>query len=333
MRIVHHPAIDANHKIEGRPAQINLPPVALPPWRGDRKRRERTDEDRHWYSEQLAVQHVKLIDKSVYERVAYYASCNPDRESWASVARLGREALCSERSVRYALRRLETRGLIERIFAGGGRETARYRVGHPCKPCRAPLQEVQGTPAPLAPKVLKEGITQVQRSLKNGDSKESPGDSSESPDSAQTIDPSEKAVQEEVFPSQEQKQEKAKAPVPKKQAPVQEFAFQRIVARWFKLMRKLNYECNDSMAAAFDKLPSHQAKKVIIDGLEAEERDLAHQGKLSFAPVPKPKRLGELPATEGTAAYMDRYRIACEHVPAADLASSCARCGVYIGGA
>ena len=73
--------------------------------------------------------HTKLIDKSVFERVEHYASCTPERESFPAVATLAREALCSERSVQYALRRLESVGLIERTFSGGGRETSRYRVG------------------------------------------------------------------------------------------------------------------------------------------------------------------------------------------------------------
>ena len=77
----------------------------------------------------MRAAHTKLIDKLIFERIAYYASRNPGRESFPTVARLGREALCSVRAVRYALRRLESSGLIERTFSGGGRETSRYRVG------------------------------------------------------------------------------------------------------------------------------------------------------------------------------------------------------------
>ena len=327
MTIVLHPVTDSNYKIAGRPAQeaqLNIPtgPTAL--LRGGR--RERTDADKHWYTKQLAVQHVKLIDKALFDRMAFYASLNPERMAYPSVARLGRDALCSARTVQRALRRLESAGLVECLTRVGGRATGRYLVlGRHDVTRGVTLCHPWGDRE--SPEVLREG--------KSTSTKISYGN-----DSVQTIDPSEtrrdspeKAFQNQYFPSQEQKQEKAPVPKAPERPKKPKFAFPKIVARWFKLMRKLSYECTDDMAMAFDKLPSHQEKKVVIDGLEAEERDLAHQGKLSFGPVPKPKRLGELPATSGTAAYMDRYRMACEHVPAADLASSCARCGVYIGGA
>ena len=339
MRSIPYLAKSANQKIEGRPAQYNLPPAALP-WRGDRKRRERTDADRDWYAKQLAVQHVKLIDKSVFERVAYYGSLNPERLAFPSVARVAHEVLCSARTVQRALRRLEVGGLIKCVSRVGGRATAQYLVVG-----RSATLGVAGWRAwgdKTSPEVLREGITQVQRSLKNGDSTESPGDSSESPvtdgaqtidpsenASAQTIDPPEKAVQDRNFPSQEQKQEKAKAPVPKKQGPTSD---PKQVDKYFKLLRKLNYEVNDELGIAFEKLPHHLDRKAILDGLEAEERDLAHQGKLSFAPVAMPKRLGEVSAKTVTAAFESRHSAACSHVPAKDLPINCGKCGAYIGG-
>ena len=72
--------------------------------------RKRTDEDREWYAQQLRVEHTRPTDKSVFERLAYYASCNPERDAYAGVARLAREALCSIRTVQYARRRLEAAG-------------------------------------------------------------------------------------------------------------------------------------------------------------------------------------------------------------------------------
>ena len=136
--------LNVAHSSDGVSSQLNLPsgPLGLV-----RPRRERTDADRDWYSEQLAVPHVKLIDKSVYERLAFYGSLNPERTAFPAVKRLAREALCSERSVRYALRRLESSGLVECVSPGCGRSTSRYRIVG-SSDCRADLQTVQVRPAP-----------------------------------------------------------------------------------------------------------------------------------------------------------------------------------------
>ena len=136
------------------PDQLSLPagPISLV-----RPRRERTDEDREWYSKQLAVQHVKRIDKLVFERLAFYGSLNPDRTAYPSVKRLAGEALCSERSARYALRRLESVGLIECLYDKGGRVTSRYRVVGSTD-CRAGLQTVPPSALQtLPPKFLGKG--------------------------------------------------------------------------------------------------------------------------------------------------------------------------------
>ena len=123
--------------------------------RGGKYKHERTDEDKSWYAQQLQMEHTRLTDKSVFERLAYYASCNPERDSYAGVARLARESLCSPRTVQYARRRLEAAGLIEGVGSNkGGRSTAtvtasaHYRV----------LGRASCAPrgAPLAPKDLKE---------------------------------------------------------------------------------------------------------------------------------------------------------------------------------
>ena len=203
---VAQPQLEAYHS----PPQLNLPG----PTHVVRGRRERTAEDREWCSAQLAVQHDKLIDKSVFERLAFYGSLNPDRTAYPSTARLAREALCSERSVRYALRRLETRGVIDRLYNKGGRKTSRYHVVGSTI-CRAGGQEMPGRAAPVAPEVLKEGKPEVRTK----------DPSLSVNDDAQTIDPGavkEVEIPEEViclpFPSQqeqEQEQEKASAPVPK----------------------------------------------------------------------------------------------------------------------
>ena len=101
------------------PNQLSLPsgPGAL--LRGGR--RERTDEDREWYAGLLReAQHSRLTDKVVFERLAYFASLNPERSGLPiGVARLAREVLCSPRTVQYALRRLEAAGLIECLTRAG----------------------------------------------------------------------------------------------------------------------------------------------------------------------------------------------------------------------
>ena len=126
---VAHSPFEASPNIEGSTppnAQLNLStgPTAL--LRGGR--RERTDADREWYSEQLAVKHSKLMDKVVYERVSYYASLNPGRLAFPSVARVAREVLCSARTVQRALRRLADAGIIKCLSRSGGRDTAQYLV-------------------------------------------------------------------------------------------------------------------------------------------------------------------------------------------------------------
>ena len=127
-----------------RPDQLPLPtrPVLL-----QGGRRERTDEDRQWYSDLLRdAQHSRLTDKVVFERIAYYASLRPERVAFPSVARLAREVLCSVRTVQYALRRLEADGLIQCVNRRkGGRATGRYHV-----------LELHPRGARAAPEVIKE---------------------------------------------------------------------------------------------------------------------------------------------------------------------------------
>ena len=273
-------------------------------------RRERSSEDRLWYNEQLSVQHEKLIDRSVFQRMAFFGSLNPERIAFPAVARLAREALCSERSARYALRRLESSGLVECVFPGRGRSTSQYLVVGTS--CRTDLQDVQVRPAPVAPNVLKEGNKRSSKDLAFKDK-------------AKSIDPEEKEVNLSLFPSlQEQKQEKA--PVPKKQKKPVVFSFEAMARKWFKLMRKLGRYCDDTMALAFDKKP-HREKTSILNDLEAVEQEQVYLGRMDAPPLTRPR--GFL-----TAGAEEAQRLAaCAHVPADDLPVACAKCGSYIGGA
>ena len=274
--------------------------------------------------------------KSVFMALA--ARVNPAKGPVChpSVPTIARDASVHVSTAQRALKRLAGDGFItiehrQRRLDGGKVVATSSEYTVIPRPASATTPAVESDHPPRGKRPEEERKEQPKSKVRSLD-----GDSSEShvTDGVQTIDPDE-AVQEKIFldlyfPSQEQKQEKARAPVPKKQGPKSD---PTPVDKYFKLLRKLNYEVNDELGIAFEKLPHHRDKKTIIDALEAEERDLAHQGKLSFAPVPMPKRLGEVSAKTVTAAFEERHRIACDHVPAADLASSCGRCGVFIGSA
>ena len=311
------------------PSQLPLPTGPITLLRGGG--RERTDEDRAWHSKQLAVQHGKRIDKLVFERMAFYGSLNPERTAYPSVKRLSDEALCSERSARYALRRLESEGLIKclddiggRPTSRGGRTTTRYRVVG-ADDCRAGGQTVPPWGANRAPEVLKEG--------KNKGKKEKALSVSVG---AQTLDHGKKkkdkgkAVDLPLFPSLSQEQEKARAPVTETQTVYRAIGAPKVVAKWCALCRKLGLEVNLTKEMAFDKLP-HTGKTRMINDLEARERELAHQGRVAPAPIEKPKSTGYLPPKAVAAAAEAQHRAACQHVPAADLPIDCGKCGEYIG--
>ena len=254
-----------------RQDQLNLPtgPISLV-----RPRRERTDEDREWYSKQLSVQHAKRIDKLVYERLAFYGSLNPDRTAYPSVKRIADEALCSERSVQYAVRRLESVGLIECLYDKGGRVTSRYRVVGSTD-CRAGVQTVHPRGASVAPEVLREG----KRVSKNTSLSAV----------VQTLDPSESETKAEEgvictpIPSRERKQEKA--PLPKAQEP--SFQNSKQVGLLYAVARKLDYELTDKQALRFDAM-EHAGRKALLDRLVNEEQKAALHGEV--APPPKKPR-------------------------------------------
>ena len=275
MLIVRETLSPCQERLPAPAAQLNLPsgPVGL-----IRERRDRTAEDRTWHSKQLAVPHMNRIDKLIFERLAFYGSLNPERTAYPAVKRLAREAPCSERSARYALRRLETSGLIECVFPGRGRSTSRYRVGR----CGSDLQTVPVRPANGAPKVLKEGIDHTNKDL-------SMNTSVKSIDPAPTQSPEKEVVLTSLsFPKQ--KQEKAKAPVTKEQepkAPEPVFRNNPQVKLLFALQRKQGYEANDEQAHVFDGL-EYDDRKRILDKLLAEEQIAAANGEVS-APPPKPR--------------------------------------------
>ena len=312
--------LNVAHTSDGVSTQLNLPsgPLGIV-----RPRRERTDEDREWYSKQLSVQHVKRIDKLVFERMAFYGSLNPDRTAYPSVKRLAGEAMCSERSVQYAVRRLESVGLIECLYDKGGRVTSRYRVVGSTD-CRAGVQTVHPRAANRAPEVLREGKRVSKNTSLSAD--------------AQTLDPGAvealtlahlseiEQEQGEVIrtplPSQEQKQEKA--PVPIADEPVFENPAQ--VGMLCSVARKLDYSLSDAAALRFDGL-NHVGKKAILDRLLTEEQDKALHGEV--APPPKKPRAPRAEVAVEKKPKPDRPSCVGKHrltAPASDGISNCFDC-------
>ena len=263
--------LNVAHSSDGVSSQLSLPtgPVGLV-----RPRRERTDEDKAWYSKQLAVKHSKHWDKVVYEKVAYYASLNPEREAYPSVARVAREVLCSDRTVRYALRRLEASGLIACISKKGGRLTSRYRVGADCSPG---LQGVQPRAARGAAEVIREGkrVSKTRSSLSAV---------SKSLDPVKPEGPQEQEVLPTgLFPSKKKKQEEA--PLTEAQEPA--FQNSKQVGMLCSVARKLGREVSEYEQRAFDQL-SHERKILTLKPLLEAEQSLAAEGVVAAPPKAAP---------------------------------------------
>ena len=294
--------------------QLPLPTGPYAALRGGR--RDRTDEDREWHSEQVKVQIQNVHYREVWRQMVFLASCNPGRLCYAAHATIARKAgtdekALSTKTVQRAVRFLQSEGLIECLSVGACRVPGKYlvlgRVHVDSKSMSRGLKVHQ----------LEEGIKNKEKALSLNDT-------------AQTRDPSKsKGVEPVLFPSPSQEQEKASAPITAKTRAVQakvpiSFAVPQVIAKWFKLMRKLGRYCDDIMAAQIDKLP-HREKTRIINDLEARESDLAHEGKVEPAPIQKPKGFQ-------SAASFEAQRVAgCQHVPADDLPINCGKCGAYIG--
>ena len=271
-----------------------------------RPRRERTDADREWCSRQLAIPHEKRIDKLVFERMAFYGSLNPERTAYPSVKRLAREAMCSPRSAQYALRRLESAGLIEclddasgRTSSRGGRTTSRY--------CVAGVQTVHPSGANRAPKVLKEG---------NSVSK----DPSLTTDTVKSIDP---ALLEKV-----EKQIGIDClSFPSPPSADGEYQHPKQVGMLCAVARKLGREVSEHEQRAFDKL-SHERKILTLKPLLEAEQSLAAEGVVTPPPKAAPSPRHEIAHHhEGKSTST---RPACtEHrwtPPASDGISNCFDC-------
>ena len=296
------------------PAQLSLPsgPGAL--LRGGR--RERTDEDREWHSEQSKVKIPSVYYREVYRQMAFLGSCNPGRVCFAAHSTIARERGISVKTVQRAVKYLAHEGLIRCISVGAGRSTGKYQIlGRSASPSSV---DSESTQRGLGVHQIEEGINQrTKTSLSvNAD--------------AQTIDPDaveDVEIPEEViclpFPSQEQEQEKASAPLPEETV----FVNENQVKLLFKLQRKLGYRADDGQAGVFDGL-EHADRKRILDKLLAEEQLAVAQGKVPAPPkaAPSPRHEFPLPVVRKTV----RERPTClEHrwTPAAsDGVQNCYGC-------
>ena len=108
-------------------AQIPLPtgPVGLV-----RPRRERTDEDKAWYSRQVKVgEDIPNVHyREVYRQMAFHGSCNPGRLCFAAHSTIADAKGISPKTVQRAVRHLEKEGFLRCVSVGAGRETGKYLV-------------------------------------------------------------------------------------------------------------------------------------------------------------------------------------------------------------
>ena len=295
------------------PAQLSLPsgPGAL--LRGGR--RERTDEDREWHSEQSKVKIPSVYYREVYRQMAFLGSCNPGRVCFAAHSTIARERGISVKTVQRAVKYLAHEGLIRCISVGAGRSTGKYQIlGRSASPSSVDSESTLGG---LGVHQIEEGIDQRTKTSLSVN------------DDAQTIDPDaveEVKIPEEViclpFPSQEQEQ-KASAPGPEETV----FVNENQVKLLFKLQRKLGYRADDGQAGVFDGL-EYADRRRILDKLLAEEQLAAAQGKVPAPPkaAPSPRHEFPLPVARKTV----RERPTClEHrwTPAAsDGVQNCYGC-------
>ena len=302
-------------------AQLALPtgPVAIV-----RRRRERTDTDKGWHSEQVkAGMEIKnLFHRAIYQQMTFLASCNIERLCFASHTTIASKLGIATKSVQRAVKVLERDGLLQCQSQGTGRTPGRYLIrARRQSPCS---MDFESTLRGLKVHQIKEGIEHTNKALSINTIVKSID-----PAPIQTEGP-EKAVVCTTFPSQEERK-KAKAPVRKEQvqkAPEPVFKHPRQVALLFKLQRKLDYRADDGQAGVFDGL-EHGDKKRILDKLLAEEQLAAVRGEVE-APPPKPRAPRFDPISTAPTAPTRAEPPACvTHrwaEPASDGISNCTMC-------
>ena len=341
--------LNVAHSSDGvsSPDQLSLPvgPVGLV-----RPRHARTDGDRDFMARAFSVRAGGLAATAVYRCLAYHCSKSERRIAYPAQATVAEYCEIGVRHVRRVLRKLEVDGLIVCEIRKKGAHPSHYSLADETRSGSHGRLEA----ALMAANKEKEGIKIKQKALSLNDTAQTidpsedkelnphlfPSLSQEQEKASAPVTENRHEIQTKARKGAERrlgemlvdtprrtegdlgsrKEPRSSAPPP---APIV-FAFPKIVALWFALMRKLNLPCDDTMACHLDRLP-HPEKKRVIDDLEAQECALAHQGRVSAPPIKKPK--GFL-----TAAAQEAQRIAaCQHVPAEDLPINCGKCGAYIG--
>ena len=289
------------HTLEGVSNQLNLP-TALGLVR---PRRERTDVDKAWHSEQVKVQIQNANYREVWRQMVFLAGCNPGRLCFAAHSTIASKAgtdekAISTKTVQRAVKYLMGEGLIRRISVGAGRSTGKYQIlGRSKSLASVPKKSMQ-----RGQKVhqIEEGIEQVTKRK----------EPSLTTDTVKSIDP---ALLEKVekqigidclpFPSLKQEQEqKASAPVLEETV----FVNENQVKMLFKLQRKLGYRADDGQAGVFDGL-EHADRKRILDGLLAEEQLAAAQGKVTAPPKAEPSPRHKFPLPVARNKVRERPRL------------------------
>ena len=259
--------LNVAHSSDGVSSQLNLP-TALGLVR---PRRERTDADKAWHSEQVKVQIQNANYREVWRQMVFLAGCNPGRLCFAAHSTIAHKAgtdkkAISTKTVQRAIKYLMGEGLIRCIAVGSGRSTGKYQIlGRSKSLASVPKESMQH-----GQKVhqIEEGIEQVTK-------REDP---SLTTDTVKSIDP---ALVEEVekqigidclsFPS----------PEPSADG---EYQHPKQVGMLCAVARKLGREVSEPEARAFDRL-SHERKILTLKPLLEAEQSLAAEGVV--APPPK----------------------------------------------
>ena len=260
----------AQHTSDGVSSQLNLP-TALGLVR---PRRERTDEDRQWHSEQSKVQIRNPYFREVYRQMAFLASCNPGRLCFAAHSTIARKAGTSEKAistktVQRAVKYFESEGLILCISVGSGRTPGKYQLlGRSTSPSS---MDSQSTLHGLRVHQIEEGIEQVTK-------REDP---SLTTDTVKSIDPAlVEKVEKQIgidclsFPS----------PEPSADG---EYQHPKQVGMLCAVARKLGREVSEHEQRAFDKL-SHERKILTLKPLLEAEQSLAAEGVVTPPPKTAP---------------------------------------------
>ena len=258
-----------------------VPQLSLPtgPTHVVRPRRERTDTDREWHSEQVKVQIQNVHYREVWRQMVFLASCNPGRLCFAAHSTIARKAgtdekAISTKTVQRAVSYLAREGLIRCISVGAGRSTGEYQIlGRSTSPSS---MDSESTLPGLKVHQIEEGIEQVTKRK----------EPSLTTDTVKSIDP---VVVEEVekqigvdclpFPSQEPSAEG-------------EYQHPKQVGMLCAVARKLGREVTEHEQRAFDKLSHERKIHTMKPLLEAEQR-LAAEGV-----VPPPPKAAPSPRHE-----------------------------------